>query len=320
MQPVDLYSRVDRAAKRIRRGFTFLAFLLFDIVGGVRVSGVEYLLVGAALVLFFVLLLAFAEVIGFTPAYVVASAAIVGLNSLYSAAVLGSWRRAAFILALLSGLYAVLYMLLSLKAFSLLIGSLLLFLALAALMYLTRNVRGAGGNGGGNRDGGDGLAPGEAFEAGPAGGLSAPRRPPRRRSPFPADCRSPCLDDQVLGSQSRRGARDLRHPSRCSMTGERYEADKIHGLSNAGRPCGPLRLERREGAEPGGLAQRPATCGVAGDLPSAAPGHRQPRRSGDADRAAGPHPAPATAPRLAGQGQGRLPTGSFKARGLAMAV
>jgi inner membrane protein len=146
VQPVDLYSRVDRAAKYgfLFVGFTFLAFLLFDIVGGVRVSGVEYLLVGAALVLFFVLLLAFAEVIGFTPAYVIASAAIVGLNSLYSAAVLGSWRRAAFILALLSGLYGVLYILLSLKAFSLLIGSLLLFLALAALMYLTRNVRWGG--------------------------------------------------------------------------------------------------------------------------------------------------------------------------------
>ena len=68
---------------------------MFDVIGGVRVSAVEYLLMGAALVLFFVLLLAFAEVIGFTPAYVLASAAIAGLNTAYSAAVLGSWRRAA---------------------------------------------------------------------------------------------------------------------------------------------------------------------------------------------------------------------------------
>jgi inner membrane protein len=143
VQPVDLYSRVDRAAKYgfLFIGFTFLAFLLFDIIGGVKVSGVEYLLVGAALILFFVLLLAFAEVIGFAPAYLVASAAIVGLNTAYSAAVLKSWRRAGFILALLSGLYAVLYILLSLEEFSLLIGSLLIFAALAALMYLTRNVR-----------------------------------------------------------------------------------------------------------------------------------------------------------------------------------
>ena len=71
------------------------------------------------------LLLAFAEVIGFTPAYVLASAAIAGLNTAYSAAVLGSWRRAGFIGALLVGLYAVLYILLSLEAYSLLIGSLL---------------------------------------------------------------------------------------------------------------------------------------------------------------------------------------------------
>ena len=47
-------------------GFTFLAFLLFDVVGGARVAAAEYLLTGAGLVLFFVLLLAFAEVIGFT--------------------------------------------------------------------------------------------------------------------------------------------------------------------------------------------------------------------------------------------------------------
>ena len=142
IQPVDLYSQVNRATKYgfLFIGFTFLALLMFDVIGGVRVSAVEYLLMGAALVLFFVLLLAFAEVIGFTPAYVLASAAIAGLNTAYSAAVLGSWRRAAFIGGLLVGLYAVLYILLSLEAFSLLIGSLLLFAALAGVMYATRRI------------------------------------------------------------------------------------------------------------------------------------------------------------------------------------
>ena len=142
IQPVDLYSRVDRSAKYgfLFIGFTFLALLMFDVIGGVRVSAVEYLLMGAALVLFFVLLLAFAEVIGFTPAYVVASAAIAGLNTAYSAAVLKSWRRASLIGGLLVGLYAVLYILLSLEAYSLLIGSLLLFAALAGVMYATRRI------------------------------------------------------------------------------------------------------------------------------------------------------------------------------------
>lgn len=142
LQPVDLYSRVDRAAKYgfLFIGFTFVALLMFDVIGGVRVSAVEYLLTGAALVLFFVLLLAFAEVIGFTPAYILASAAIAGLNTAYAAAVLKSWRRAYLIGALLVALYTVLYVLLSLEDFSLLIGSLLLFAALAGVMYLTRRV------------------------------------------------------------------------------------------------------------------------------------------------------------------------------------
>ena len=142
VQPVDLYDQVNRATKYgfLFIGFTFLAFLMFDVIGGVRVSTVEYLLVGAALVLFFVLLLAFAEVIGFTFAYLIASAGIIGLITAYSAAVLKSWRRAGYIAGLLTALYAVLYILLSLEAYSLLIGSLMLFAALASVMYVTRQL------------------------------------------------------------------------------------------------------------------------------------------------------------------------------------
>jgi len=146
VEPVDLYSQVNRATKYgfLFVGFTFLAYLLFDIIGGVRVATIEYLLAGAGLVLFFVLLLAFAEVIGFTPAYLLAAAAITGLNTAYSAAVLKSWRRAAVIGAILAALYAILYVLLSLEAYALLIGSLLLFAALAGTMYVTRRLDWAG--------------------------------------------------------------------------------------------------------------------------------------------------------------------------------
>ncbi|MEO5640661.1 MAG: cell envelope integrity protein CreD [Sphingomicrobium sp.] len=146
VEPVDLYSQVNRATKYgfLFVGFTFLAYLLFDVIGGVRVATIEYLLAGAGLVLFFVLLLAFAEVIGFTPAYLLAAAAITGLNTAYSAAVLKSWRRAAVIGAILAALYAVLYVLLSLEAYSLLIGALLLFAALAGTMYVTRRLDWAG--------------------------------------------------------------------------------------------------------------------------------------------------------------------------------
>ncbi len=142
IEPVDLYSQVDRSVKYgfLFIGFTFLAFLMFDIIAGARVAAAEYLLTGAGLVLFFVMLLAFAEVIGFTPAYLLAGGAITGLLTAYSAAVLKSWARAKVIGGLLVGLYATLYVLLSLEAFALIIGSILLFLALAAVMWATRHI------------------------------------------------------------------------------------------------------------------------------------------------------------------------------------
>lgn len=140
--PVDLYDQVNRSVKYgfLFIGFTFVAFLMFDVIGGVRVSPVEYLLVGAGLILFFVMLLAFAEVAGFAAAYAIAAAAIIGLLTAYSAAVLRSWRRGGFIAVLLTALYGVLYVLLSLEQYSLVIGSVLLFFALAAVMYLTRGL------------------------------------------------------------------------------------------------------------------------------------------------------------------------------------
>lgn len=151
IEPVNLYSQIDRAVKYgfLFIGFTFLAFLMFDIIAGARVAAAEYLLTGAGLILFFVLLLAFAEIIGFTLAYLLASGAIIALISAYSAAVLGSAKRAGFIGGLLLALYALLYVLLNLEAYSLIIGSVLLFVALAAVMFVTRRVDWSGA---GHRD------------------------------------------------------------------------------------------------------------------------------------------------------------------------
>ncbi len=142
VDPVDLYSQVDRAVKYgfLFIGFTFATFLMFDIVGGARVAAAEYLLTGAGLILFFVMLLAFAEVIGFGLAYAVAAVAVIGLLTAYSAAVLGTWKRAGFIGAMLASLYALLFVLLNMETYALVIGSLLLFAGLAGIMYMTRQV------------------------------------------------------------------------------------------------------------------------------------------------------------------------------------
>ena len=142
INPVDLYSKVDRSVKYgfLIIGATLVTLALFEVLAGARVSTVGYVLVGAALVLFFVLLLALAEVIGFGPAYVAAAAATVSLITAYATALLGGFRRAVIVGGVLAGLYGVLYALLSLETYALLIGALLLFVALAAIMWLTRNV------------------------------------------------------------------------------------------------------------------------------------------------------------------------------------
>lgn len=159
IEPVNLYAKAERSVKygALFILFTFLTYFLFEVVAKVRVGSAEYLLAGAGLVLFFAMLLGFAEVIGFAWAYLVAGAAMIGLLTAYSAAVLDSWKRARLVGAVLTGLFAGIYALLSLEAWSLLIGSVVLFIALAGTMYATRRIDwGAPSGGAGEGDNGAG--------------------------------------------------------------------------------------------------------------------------------------------------------------------
>lgn len=143
IEPVDLYAQVGRAVKygALIIALTFLTYFVFDVTTRRRIPVIAYALVGLGLVLFFLLLLALAEYLSLTLAYVIAAGALVGLISAYSKAVLDSTGRAAVIAGVLSLLYGVLYVLLRLEDFALLVGSLVLFVALAVLMYVTRDVR-----------------------------------------------------------------------------------------------------------------------------------------------------------------------------------
>lgn len=160
IEPVNLYAKVERSVKygALFILFTFLTYFLFEVVAKVRVASAEYLLVGAGLVLFFAMLLGFAEVIGFAWAYMVAGGAMIGLLTAYSAAVLDSWKRARLVGTVLTGLFAGIYALLSLEAWSLLIGSVVLFIALAGTMYATRRLDWGASAGGDVDEGGTGGA------------------------------------------------------------------------------------------------------------------------------------------------------------------
>ena len=142
VDPVDVHVQVDRATKYgvLFVMLTFVGFALLELVGGQRIHPMQYLLVGLALAIFFLLLLGLAEHTAFGRAYLASAAACIGLQAVYVSGVLRSWWRAGAFAGLLAGLYGALYRLLVSEANALLMGSLLLFGVLATVMLVTRRI------------------------------------------------------------------------------------------------------------------------------------------------------------------------------------
>jgi inner membrane protein len=142
VEPVNIYSLAERATKYglLFVTLTFAAFFIFEVLRQLPIHPVQYLLVGLALALFFLLLVSLSEHIDFGLAYLAASDACVLLIGYYLAAVLRDWRRGAGFGAALGTLYAALYGLLISENNALVLGSLLLFAILAAVMVATRKV------------------------------------------------------------------------------------------------------------------------------------------------------------------------------------
>jgi inner membrane protein len=142
VDPVDTYTQVDRATKYgvLFVLLTFVAFFMFELLKRLRIHPIQYGLVGLALSIFFLLLLALSERIPFDIAYLVAALACVGLIGHYLAHVLGGWLRGFGLAAMLATLYASLYGLLISEDNALVLGAGLLFLVLASIMVLTRRI------------------------------------------------------------------------------------------------------------------------------------------------------------------------------------
>jgi inner membrane protein len=142
VQPVDVYSQSERAVKY---GFlfvflTFVAFFLFEVLRRMAIHPIQYALCGAALALFFLLLVSLSEHIPFAAAYLVSSGACVGLVAFYVGHVLRSAGWGSLFGGLLGALYGFLYVILQSEDYALLLGALLLFVALAIVMIMTRRV------------------------------------------------------------------------------------------------------------------------------------------------------------------------------------
>jgi inner membrane protein len=142
VDPVDVYTETDRASKYgiLFVVLTFVGFVAFELIKRLPIHPLQYLLVGLALAVFFLLLLSLSEHLAFWRAYVVSAAACIGLQAVYLSGVLKSWARASGFAAMLTALYGVLYSLLASEDNALLMGSLLLFGVLAAIMWATRKI------------------------------------------------------------------------------------------------------------------------------------------------------------------------------------
>jgi inner membrane protein len=142
VEMVDPYQSVTRALKYspLFIFLIFLSYFLFEVTTGKRVHPAQYVLIGIAQTIFFVLLLSIAERIGFDFAFILSAIATVGLISIYAKWTFDSRAQGLRALAIFSLLYGLIYILLRLEDQALLVGSIASFVAIAAAMYFTRSM------------------------------------------------------------------------------------------------------------------------------------------------------------------------------------
>jgi inner membrane protein len=142
VEPVDHYRMAERSVKYAGLFIllTFAAVWLIEVMARVHVHPIQYLLLGAALGLFYLLELSLAEHVGFPIAYSIASVAVIALIGAYSQAILRNRALATSVTCGVAALYGYLYILLMNEDYALLSGSIGLFALLAGVMYVTRNV------------------------------------------------------------------------------------------------------------------------------------------------------------------------------------
>lgn len=140
--PADQYQLTDRATKYaiLLITLTFMSFFVLESMTSLRLHPMQYLLVGLSLVMFYLLLLALSEHVGFTAAWITASLVGALMNGVYLQAILQGWRNSLFFTAALLGLDGVMWVLLRSQDSALLLGTGVLLLALCGVMFLTRHL------------------------------------------------------------------------------------------------------------------------------------------------------------------------------------
>ncbi len=141
--PVDQYQKSIRTAKygQLIILLTFIALFMVEIMKKIRIHPFQYILIGSALIIYYTLLISFSEHIGYNYAYALSSFATVTLISLYSLTFLETKKLTGLLSLLLVFFYSFIFVIIQLQDYSLLLGSIGLFLIIALVMYFSKNVK-----------------------------------------------------------------------------------------------------------------------------------------------------------------------------------
>ena len=142
VEVADPYQSVTRSLKYVPLflGLVFLSYFIFEVSTGKRVHPAQYILVGIAQIIFYLLLLSFAERIGFDFGFLIAGLATVTLLAANAGWIFASRVHGTRALGIFTALYLLIYALLRLEDNALLVGALASFAAVAAAMYFTRRI------------------------------------------------------------------------------------------------------------------------------------------------------------------------------------
>lgn len=138
----DIYQKSMRLAKYsiMFLVFTFAAFFFSEIINKQRIHPIQYILIGMAILIYYILVLSLSEHIHFNYAYVLSAVSITLIISGYAKAIVSNSRFALTILGILAILYCYLFIVLQLEDYALILGSIGLLIILAIVMYMTRKI------------------------------------------------------------------------------------------------------------------------------------------------------------------------------------
>lgn len=142
LQTANYYQQNMRTAKYafLVIGLSFLVFFFYEVMMGIRIHPIQYIMIGLSLVIFYSLLLSITEHAGFGIAYFISSVSVVTLVAFYTYSIVKKIKPVVMLISLFTLLYVYIYIILQLEDYALLAGSAGLFFILALIMTISRKI------------------------------------------------------------------------------------------------------------------------------------------------------------------------------------